>query len=176
MKKIILVYGTISGVVIICAITAGLVLGGGEGPWGSQWLGYLIMFVALSLIFVGVKQYRDNELGGVINFGKAFQVGLGIAVVAGVAYVVSWEAYLAMTDYAFIDDYTAGVIEARRAEGLSEAAMQELVTEMENMKDMYGKPFIRMPLTFLEIFPVGLLISLISAGLLRNPQLMPAQT
>ena len=176
MKKIILVYGVIAGVVIICAITAGLVISGGEGPWGSQWLGYLIMFVALSLIFVGVKQYRDNELGGVIKFGKAFQVGLGIAVVAGIAYVLSWEAYLAMTDHAFINEYTAGVIEAKRAEGLSDTAMQELITEMENMKEMYGKPWFRLPLTFLEIFPVGLLVSLFSAGLLKNPQVMPAQT
>ena len=176
MRKIILVYGIIAGVVIICAITAGLVLGEGEGPWGSQWLGYLIMFVALSLIFVGVKQYRDSELGGVISFGKAFQVGLGIAVVAGIAYVLSWETYLAMTDYAFIDDYAAGVIEQARNEGISEDAMQELVAGMENMKETYGKPWFRLPITFLEIFPVGLLISLISAGLLRNPQLMPAKT
>ena len=175
MRIIVLVYGSIAGVVIIVAITAGLILGEGEGPWASQWLGYLVMFVALSLIFIGVKQYRDTELGGVINFGKALQVGLGIAVVTGFAYVLSWEAFLAVTDYAFIENYTEGVIEAKRAQGLSEAAMQELIREMDEMKAMYDKPWFRLPLTFLEIFPVGLLVALISAGLLRNPQLMPAQ-
>ena len=175
MKKIVLVYGAIAGVVVIIALVAGLTLSEGEGPWSSQWLGYLVMFVALSLIFVGVKRYRDTELGGVIGFGRAFQVGLGIAQVASVAYVLSWEAYLATTDYAFIDDYTVGVIESKRAEGLSEDAMQELITEMENMKAMYGKPWLRLPITFLEIFPVGLLVALVSAGLLKNPQLMPSQ-
>ena len=175
MKTIIFVYGAISGVIIICAITAGLVLGEGQGPWSSQWLGYLIMLVALSLIFVGIKQYRDRELGGVITFGKAFGMGLGIALVAGVAYVISWELYLAMTDYAFIDSYTQGIIDAEKAAGISEEALQKLVAEMDSMKETYNNVLYRLPITFLEIFPVGLLVSVVSAALLKNAGVLPAQ-
>jgi hypothetical protein len=40
---------------------------------------------------------------------------------------------------------------------------------------MYRNPLIRMPMTFLEIFPVGLLISLISAAVLKNPRVLPAK-
>ena len=175
MKKIILVYGSISGVVIICAMIAGIALSEGQGAWSSQWLGYLIMFVALSLIFVGIKQYRDSELGGVITFGKAFVLGLGIAVVAGIAYVIVWEAYLAMTDYAFIDLYTQGIIDAEKQAGISDENLRMLIEKMNEMKETYANPFFRVPITFSEIFPVGLLVSLISAALLRNPGVMPAQ-
>ena len=175
MKKTILVYGSISGVVVIVAIIVGLIIGQGEGAWSSQWLGYLIMFVALSAIFFGIKQYRDTELGGVITFGKAFLLGLGIAGVAAVAYVVCWEIYLALTDYSFIDDYTQGVIDAEKEAGISEENLQLLVEKMNDLKETYANPLFRVPITFSEIFPVGLLIALISATLLRNSNVLPAQ-
>jgi hypothetical protein len=46
---------------------------------------------------------------------------------------------------------------------------------MEAFKLQYANPMIRMPMTFAEIFPVGLLVSLVSAGLLRNPRFLPAR-
>ena len=79
------------------------------------------MLVALTFIFVGVKRYRDVERGGVIKFGAAFAMGLGIAAAAGVAYVAVWEVYLAMTDYKFMDEYIAGIVRARQAAGVSAA-------------------------------------------------------
>ena len=68
----------------------------------SLWFGYLVMLVALSLIFVGVKRYRDSQCGGVINFGPAFVLGLAIAAVAALVYALVWESYLqfrAMTSW-----------------------------------------------------------------------------
>jgi hypothetical protein len=154
----------------------GLVLSGGEGGFSSQWFGYLIMIVALSLIFVGIKRYRDLECGGVIRFGQALLLGMGIAAVAGVAYVLVWEIYLASTDYTFIETYTTSLIEAKKAEGLAGVALQEEIVKMEEMREMYENPLFRLPITFTEIFPVGFLIALISAAILRNPRVMPAQT
>jgi len=108
MKKLILVYGVISGLVIIVINTLSLELG-----IGQAWLGFLVMFIAFSSIFVAVKQYRDETLGGVIRFGTGFLVGLGITLVASLVYVLVWELYLAVTDYAFIDAYIASIIESR---------------------------------------------------------------
>jgi len=150
------------------------VLGDNDATAFPQWLGYLVMLVALTLIFVGIKRYRDQQQGGVITFAKATAVGLGIAAVAGVIYVGVWEIYLATTDYAFINDYTASVIAQRQAEGLSGAELDTLVEEMETMKQSYANPLFRLPITFLEIFPVGLLITLISAALLRRSSFLPA--
>lgn len=177
MQRIILPYGGCAGVIIIGSMILGFVLGADEGALEAfEWVGYLIMIVALSLIFVGIKRYRDRELGGVIRFGTAAKVGLGITLVASAIYVVAWEANLAVTDYAFIDDYTASVVEARQADGVTGTALEAVVAEMEDMKRRYANPLYRVPITFLEIFPVGLLITLVSAGLLRNSAILPART
>jgi hypothetical protein len=170
--KYALVYGLLSGSVIAAVITAALIL----GPEGthSLWFGYSVMLVALSFIFVGVKRYRDVERGGVIKFLPAFGMGLAIAIVAGIAYVCVWEAYLASSGYRFMDEYIAAMIRHRQAEGASAAELARLAAEMEPMRASYANPLFRLPMTFLEVFPVGLLVALISAALLRNPKLLPA--
>lgn len=171
MKSIVLVYGLVAGVVVIASTVAGFYLtGDAHGGNFSHWLGYLIMLVALSVIFVGIKQHRDQNQGGVITFGKAFLLGLGISVAAGIGYVASWEIHLALTDYAFIDEYTRSVVEDARAGGMSGSELAEMESSMEHVREQYGKVFYRLPLTFLEIFPVGLLVSLIAAAVLRNPK------
>jgi hypothetical protein len=175
MVRTALIFGALAGLVVIGAIVTALSLSKGEGVLASEWLGYLVMILALSLIFFGVKRYRDQELGGVIKFVPAFLLGLGIAAVAGAVYVVVWEVYLALTDYAFMEAYVASVIEAKRAEGVSGQALEAFKSEMQSMKDTYANPLFRLPMTFLEIFPVGLLIALVSAALLRNPKLLPAR-
>ncbi len=173
--KYALIYGLMSGFVIIVTMIAGLALSSSGSFFSSEWFGYLVMLVALTFIFVGVKRYRDVERGGVIKFGPAFAMGLGIAVAAGVAYVAVWEIYLAMTDYKFMDEYIAGIMRARQAAGASVESLAAEAAKLESMRDSYANPLFRIPMTFLEIFPVGLLVSLVSAALLRNPKLMPRQ-
>lgn len=175
MLRIALIYGTIAGVIVISVMTAGIAMSGGEGGASSQAFGYLIMLIALSLIFIGIKRHRDQNLGGVIKFGPAFGLGLAIAAVAGVFYVAGWEAYLASTDYAFIHEYTEGLIEKKRAEGVTGEELQKVVENMEAMVKNYANPLYRLPITFSEIFPVGLIIALISALILRNSKAFPAR-
>lgn len=172
--KYALTYGLLSGLVIIATMMTGILLSDRESFFSSEWFGYLVMLVALTFIFVGVKRYRDVERGGIIRFGPAFGMGLAIAAVAGLAYVVVWEAYLAASDYAFMDEYVAEALRARQAEGLTGAALAREAAELETLRSQYGDPLFRIPMTFLEIFPVGLLVALVSALLLRNPKLLPA--
>ncbi|WP_454717303.1 DUF4199 domain-containing protein [Caulobacter segnis] len=171
MKRTILTYGLISGAIIILGMIATIVLSAKH----SLFLGYLIMLVGLSAILLAVKSHRDKALGGVIKFWPAFLIGLGVAVVAGLAYVAIWEGYLAITHYRFMDDYTAQMLAAKKAEGLSGAAYDKLAAEMAQMTKNYANPLYRMPMTFAEIFPVGLLVALVSAVLLRNPKFLPAR-
>ena len=174
MTRIILTYGLISGLVIIAGII-GTIVASGDEPHGNVWLGYLIMLVALSAILVGVKQHRDQALGGVIRFRTALGVGLGIAAVASLAYIAVWEVYLAVTDYQFMDRYIAQTLEAKRAAGVTGAEYARLAAEMDAMRVSYANPLMRLPMTFAEIFPVGLLVALVSAALLRNPNFLPAR-
>ena len=176
MIRIILTYGLISGFVVIGTTLATMAAFGGDHGNGSLWLGYLIMLVALSSILVGVKQHRDQALGGAIRFWPAFMVGLGIALVASLAYVVVWEIYLAATHYTFMDKYVSAMLAARRAAGVTGADYAKAVAAADAMRVQYANPLYRFGMTFAEIFPVGLLIALVSAALLRNPKILPAKS
>jgi len=169
-----LVYGGLSGAVAISVLVFSLAFNLPNHAH-SLWFGYLVMLAALSLIFVGVKRYRDVECGGVVNFGRAFSVGLGIALVAGVIYVVGWEAFIAVSGYDFMADYTAGILRGMRDQGATAAAIQAKAAEMQQMAVNYHNPLFRLPMIFVEIFPVGLIVALVSAALLRNPRLLPAR-
>jgi len=173
MKKTILVYGLLTGSIIIGSMLWGIMAADSGGF--SVWLGYLIMILAMTMIFVGIKRYRDIQLGGVIKFSQAFLLGLGITLVASLIYVLVWEIYLAMTHYAFMDHYTAGMVERAQNEGMTGAELQALQTKMAKMKTDYANVFFRLPMTFSEIFPVGLLVSLLSATILRLSNFLPAR-
>ncbi|MEM7329554.1 MAG: DUF4199 domain-containing protein [Pseudomonadota bacterium] len=172
MFRIMLIYGAIAGVVIIGVMVAGMMLGGGSG---SQVQGYLTMVVVLSLIFVGIKRYRDKDLGGVIKFLPALGLGVGIAAVAAVFYVLSWEVSLHLTDFAFVDAYRESSIEGYKAKGLTDPELSEKIDTLNAMMANYTNPAYRIPITFIEIFPVGVVVALISAALLRNPKVFPAK-
>ena len=175
MSRIILIFGIAAGVFV--AVPMCLMVANSEHGSAAQsyFAGYLVMVLALSLIFFGVKRLRDRELGGVIRFVPALLAGLSISAVAGVIYVIGWEITLAVTDFAFIDSYSTAAVEAARARGASAAEVAAVIAQMDEFRRQYANPLIRLSYTFIEIFPVGVLISLISAALLRNSRFLPAR-
>ncbi len=175
MSRIILFFGIAAGLIVIVPMSLMLANAEHGSAATSMFTGYLIMVLALSLIFFGVKRLRDRELGGVIRFVPALLVGLGISAVAGVIYVIGWEITLAVTDFAFIDSYSTGAVEAARAKGASAADIEAVILQMDEFRRQYANPLFRLPMTFVEIFPVGVLISLISAALLRSSRFLPAR-
>jgi hypothetical protein len=169
-------YGAISGAIIVGVLIAGIV-GASEHQtqssiFSTEWFGYTVMLVALSTIFLAIRDYRNKNLGGVIKFLPALGLGLSIAFIAGLAYVIGWEIYLYATHYSFADHYAAAIIEQARQAGTSAEAA---AAEAQSFKNTYANPLMRVPMTFLEIFPVGVLIALISAAVLRNPKVLPAR-
>lgn len=177
MLKKILSYGLIAGLIAGGVLSASIValgdrmLSGGLG----MLIGYLTMLVALSLVFVAIKRHRDADLGGVIRFLPAFGLGLGISFVASLVYALTWEATQALTDMDFAGSYANSIIEQQRAKGVSGEALAKVIAEMERFKLDYANPLWRLPMTFTEIFPVGVIVSLVSAALLRNPRVLPAR-
>lgn len=177
LLKKILTHGLLAGVIVGVPLFVITVLADKQAPppsWGIV-VGYLIMLIALSVVFVAVKRHRDNELGGVIRFWPAFGLGLGISVVAGIVYVLAWEAALAVTKWDFAGGYAELLIEQEKAKGVSAEALAKFSAEMQQFRADYAKPLYRLTITFSEIFPVGLLVSLVSAALLRNPRFWPAR-
>ncbi len=170
-----LVYGGLAGGIIIAVICLGIALDL-PGHMTSPLFGYTVMLVALSLIFVAVKRYRDVEGGGVIRFGRAFMLGLGVALVASLIYIIGWEIYLAAAGADFIADMSAAMLRQMESSGASAADIARFRADMDWMAARYPDPLFRIPVTFAEIFPVGLVVALVSAAILRNPRVLPART
>jgi hypothetical protein len=176
MLRIILTFGIAAGLLVAFPMFLSLTNLDLTAISNSMFVGFLIMALAFSMIFVGVKRYRDQIHGGTVKFLPALAVGLGISAVASIVYVIGWEISLAATNNAFIDSYATFLVESVRAKaGVTPAEIQKAMTEAEAFKTMYANPLIRLPMTFIEIFPVGLLVSLIAAALLRNSRFLPAR-
>lgn len=174
MQKHTLIYGGIAGAILIVFffISQSLVMkaDGSFDMKTGELVGYLSMIVSLSMIFFGIRSYRDNHLGGAITFGKAFQVGLFITLIASVIYVVGWMIYYSTSETMrnFPELYLQHMLEELKESGKSAAEIAKQEAELRKNMDMYKKPVIMIVITFLEIFPVGVIIDLISASLLRK--------
>jgi len=177
MKKNIWVCGLIGGVI---AASWGVASAGALSDSLSLHtrlvLGYASMIVAFSLIFVAVKNYRDNDSHGIITFGKAFKIGLLITLIASTVYVIVW-----MIDYSYFnpnygDKYQAQVLAELKASGASAAEIQRQGAQMAvTMAKYKASPTFRAMFSYLEIVPVGIVISLIAAIILKNnPKPAPA--
>ena len=131
-------------------------------------VGYTSMVAAFLAVYFGVRQYRDQVAGGTITFARALGVGLAITLVACLCYVLMWQIvyYNFMPDY--LDKYAAYTLEKERAAGATAAQLEAQRQEMAQFKEMYANPLINAAFTILEPLPVGVLISLISAGVLRR--------
>lgn len=167
MLRTILTYGVIGGLIAggLISIT---VLGLGIQ---SMAVGYLTMLVGLTTIFVAIKRRRDLDQGGVIRFVPAFAMGLAISLVAGILYTLTWESAQALVGPNFdIDNYAASQLA-----GLHGTELAAKTAEMKALVANYHNPLFRLPMTFMEIFPVGGLVSFVSALLLRNSRFLPAR-
>ena len=175
MLRYSFIYGAIIGVVVIAFMCAVLLVLGTEDVFSSELAGYAIMLAILSLVFVGIKRFRDVEHGGVIKFTQAAGVGVGIAIVASVFYAISWEFFLVATDFAFIESYSQSLIAEVEARDIDAAAKAKQIAEINESTEMYRNPLFRLPITFTEIFPVGLVVALVSALILKNAKVLPAR-
>lgn len=169
-----LVYGGLAGLIIVGLSTIA-VLSGQLGHSSSPLFGYLVMLVGLTMIFVGVKRYRDVERGGVIKFGPALGVGLAISLVAAIIYAAAFEIYMAATGFDFIAWFTEIRQRELVASGAGAAAIEAEMTELRAFGESYRNPLVRIPMHFLEIGPACIIVALVSAAILRNPRMLPAR-
>jgi len=168
--NIAITHGLLAGTLIICMMIAGFQLTGFNSGASSQAFGFLLMFLALSLIYFGIRRFRAQQTNELIKFSKAFLLGLAMSLFAGIAYVLIWEVYTAVTNNAFIVAYTDHLVELEQAKGVGKEALEAFIAKMETTKINYAKAWYRMGITFAEIFPMGVLVSLVSALILHRPK------
>lgn len=174
MKKIVLIYGLIAG--LIAASMFFISHPGGSMDFeNGMYIGYASMVIAFSLIFFAVKNYRDNHLNGSITFGKAFKVGMLVTLIASVMYALGWELYFNLYARDFMQKYTEYSLTKLAEGGASAQEISATKEQMESMTSMYANPVFRFLFTLIEIVPVGFVITLICAALLRRPQFLPKE-
>lgn len=179
MKKIVLIYGGIGGLIIAAMLFITMPMAMEGKMENGELIGYTTMVIALSTIFVGVKMYRDKHLGGIISFGKAFLVGLYITLVASFLYATGWELYLAIQGISgneFMEYYTQCQADQLEKSGASADKIARMKEQSQSFMTWYNNPVLRFLWTMMiESFPVGLIVALITAAILKKkPQTVKA--
>jgi hypothetical protein len=168
MKKTVWTFGLIAGAILSIMMLATMPFMDRIGFETGELIGYTTIIAAFLLIFAGIKSYRDNRAGGVISFGRAFALGLLINVVASACYVATWQVIYFRLAPDFGEQYAAHQLEKARAEGASEQELARKSAEMARFQELYKNPLFNAGVTFLEPFAVGLVVALVSAGILRR--------
>jgi uncharacterized protein DUF4199 len=174
MKKTVIIFGLISGAISSLMFVVTIPFQDKIGFDKGEIIGYTSIVLSFLLVFFGIRSYRDNVNGGQITFAKAFGVGISITVISCICYVVTWEIIYFNFMHDFIDKYGAYMVQKLQASGASAAAIQNQMEQIKKYKEWYENPFINAAMTFVEPFPIGLAMTLISAGVLRKKLKSPS--
>jgi hypothetical protein len=176
MKKTVIRFGIFSSLIMGIGMAITMHFSDAIGFDNGELAGYTVMVISFLMVFFGVRSYRDKLNEGTITFGKAFKVGSLIALMSCIVYVAVWLVlyYNFMPDFG--DKYAAHIIDKMKAAHSSQAEIDATMKEMASFKEMYKNPFINAAMTFMEPLPVALIMSLLSAAILRkkkavNPQI-----
>lgn len=169
MKKNVIVFGLIAGFIVSTLMVISMARCNSDPNFEhSMLLGYASMVLAFSFIFVGIKNYRDKYNDGLITFGKAFRIGLYISLIASTIYVVVWliDFYVFIPD--FMDKYVAHMLKEAKENGASATELAKQAKELASNQELYKNPIMVVLFTYMEILPVGILVSLIAALILKR--------
>lgn len=170
MKQIVLTFGVLSGVLSAVLMTVNMLFIDTIGFDRAIYTGYTVIVISFLFVYFGIRSYRDNALGGRISFAQGFQAGILITLISCVCYVGAWLVGQDRLFPDFVDNYSAHMVEVKRASGASQAEIASAIRDGAEMKQMLQNPFINAAVSFTEPFPVGLLVTLISAAVLRKKE------
>lgn len=176
MRKTVLTFGFISGLIISVLMGGSLLIADRIGSGHSMIFGYTIMVASFLLIYFGIRSYRDNTLPGEISFGRAFACGILITLITTFCYVVTWEILYFNFMPHFMDSYFAAQIQNVQAAGLDSTTAAAQVAAIRRSQQLYQNPLVNIAYTVMEPLPVGLIITLISAALLRRKAPAPGNS
>jgi len=171
MQTIVVKFGLIAGLILAAMVfTVGAIVGDSTDFDKGETLGYIFRAAAFSTIFFGIRELRDKISSGTISFNKAFRTGIIITVIGSACYVIAWLIFLNFIDNTFIERYSVYFMEKVKASGRTPAEIElEIKSFNENMNS-YKNPLVMAMFTFLEVFPIGLMISILCSALMKRKQ------
>jgi hypothetical protein len=168
MKRIILVYGAINAAIMACLFTITTIFREQIGFQNAMIVGYANIILGSSMIYFAIASYKKNN-GGEVSFGKAFKIGLFLALIAGAVYALIWLILINTVMTNFCEEYHKFMLDSLQKQGAGAAEIAKVEKEMEMVNSiMKNPPLLFLEAMFVECVPVGLLISLISAAILRT--------
>ena len=168
MRKIVLTFGLIAGAFLSVMMLITIPFQDQIGFDRGALIGYTTMVLAFLMVYFGVRSYRDNVAGGTVGFWRALVVGLLITAISTACYVATWEVMYFKLMPDFGDKYAAYAVKKAKESGASEAKIAQTTKEMAEFKEMYRNPLVNIAYTTLEPLPVGLLFTLVAAGVLSR--------
>jgi hypothetical protein len=168
MKKTVLTFGLISGAMSAAMMLATIPFADKIGWEKGEILGYTTIVLSALMVFFGVRSYRETVAGGRLTFGRGFAVGILITLISSACYVGTWEIIYYKLMPGFAEKYAAHMVEQAKASGATQQKIDEIQQKAKQFKQMYDNPAINVALTFTEVFPIGLVVTLLSAGVLRK--------
>lgn len=168
MKKTVLTFGLISGAVSASMMLITIPFADRIGWEKGEILGYTGIVVSALIVFFGIRSYRENVAAGRLTFGRAFAVGILIKLISSACYVATWEIVYYKLMPGFAEKYAAHMVDRAKASGASQQKVDETERQAKQFKQMYDNPAINVALTFAEVFPIGLVVTLLSAAVLRK--------
>lgn len=169
MKKIVLIFGLVLGTILCINMIIMMHICCNNPEFKSNdVLGYTFLVVVFSLVFFGIRNYRNKQLDGSISFGKAFKTGVLITLVASTLYVVIGLLYYYLFLPDFMDHYIQHVLYMMRESGATAKEIADTTKQLTDFKEMYKNPFFAIIFTYLEVFPIGVVVALISSFILKR--------
>ena len=168
MKTVVLRYGLLSGLALAVMLALTVPFEHHTSAKLGMAVGYTIMVLSFLIAFVGVKHYRDVDCRGSISFGRAFGAGVLMMLISCACYVAMWEVLVATVERNFASEYAAGMVKRAQHSGLQGAALEARMEEIRKFEVTYANPLYRMGMTLLEPLPVGIVMALVTAGVLRR--------
>lgn len=164
MKKNILILGAVIGLLLgTNAIIHMNMMSSNPDYKGNDLMGYATMVILFSLIYFGVRNYRNKFLDGKISFLKAFKTGALICLVASTIYVVVGLLYYYLFVPDFIDIYADYIIRNSAPE-----EVEAVTNQMANFKEMYKNPLFAILITYMEVLPIGMIVALFSSLIVKK--------
>lgn len=168
MRKTVLTFGLIAGAILSAMLLLTIPLLDQISVGVGMVIGYTTMVLSFLLIYFGVRTYRDGPLGGSISFGRALGAGALIVVVASVCYTATWEVIYFKLVPRYRDRMMAEMIKQSEAKGGTPAQIEARLAESRQWAERYQNPLVNSAITFMEPLPVGLVVALVTAGILRR--------
>lgn len=173
MKKIVVKYGLISGIVIasLMLVTTLITKSIGYEKVGFEWgalIGYTNIFLALIAVYLGIKNYRDHFNENKLSLKEGLIIGFGISIISCVFYSLMWLFIYYNIIPDFMDHYASYSLDKMKSEGASALELAKHEKGINSIKEMYKSPVSIFFITMTEPLPVALLVTLGSAFILKS--------